>query len=720
MSTIRYEGSFYSAYTSKEYTVSIYDTSGSFVKKEVTIIDCELSYLAGDETRFDTVMTAELTTKLLINDSDLDNFIEDIAGAPEGRFIVVLKEGNNFEFIGYMLPDLAEQEDVPIEVGYQFTLKATDGLARLKDIDYSLTGSIYGGEVDFITIILRCLNKLTEVTDFYGTKSDFLKTRINWHCNDYTYSASIDPFLQTRMPNRAFHTVDNKNNVKFSSCFQVLTEICRAWGARMMYSNGSFWITQVNELANGGSLKYFTYTKTGTQTSETLNLLLTQDQNAPDTTDVLRLSGGLFRFFPPLKFTQVDYRHIQTENLLAGQTFDAATAPNPFVFGEVSDQAGQARFAVQVSLTYAATNRTDPPGVTGLWFVFGLRIELAGLYLDRQVSFVTGNPVYGATVWSGTSSARYQVAVYVPENEDDNYDYVSFITPNMPASGTFKFDITLDRVFGSSGQEYVTPVATYVWRADNIYVEHLYEGTLSAQSDIRRFIATNDFTSNSATSKITTIIGDGIGFNSPGHLEVKDDTNEWVFASDWRVGNSGSFIPFSALLAQEFIRGQLTPVRKWEGTYINMNGALLRAHNVIDRNDGKLVMMSGTFRLGRDEVSGQWFYLNTASSGWTNETFVDFPEGEGAETGRPKSGQLTGSNDNIPLLKTFRIEIAGSDFPYTVTANNGILPSNLAQFTLYMNGQMLSDNWYTVTGSVVALTFSPEKDDVFVIIFTTL
>jgi hypothetical protein len=235
MSTIRYEGSFFSAYTGKEYTVSIYDTSGSFVKKEVTIIDCELSYLAGDETRFDTVMTAELTTKLLIQDSDQDSFIEDIAAAPEGRFIVVLKEGSNFEFIGYMLPDLAEQEDVPIEVGYQFTLKATDGLARLKTIDYFIPNLNYLSFSQIITIILKCLNYLTEVTDFYGTKSDFLKTRVNWHSDKYTYSNTIDPLLNSRLPERAFITRDTKGNVKYNNCFEVLSKICRAWGARMMY-----------------------------------------------------------------------------------------------------------------------------------------------------------------------------------------------------------------------------------------------------------------------------------------------------------------------------------------------------------------------------------------------------------------------------------------------------------------------------------------------------
>lgn len=720
MSTIRYEGSFYSAYTSKEYTVSIYDTSGSFVKKEVTIIDCELSYLAGDETRFDTVMTAELTTKLLINDSDLDNFIEDIAGAPEGRFIVVLKEGNNFEFIGYMLPDLAEQEDVPIEVGYQFTLKATDGLARLKDIEYLIPGIPYLDMSSMITIILRCLNKLTEVTGFYGTKSDFLKTRINWHSDKYTYANTIDPFLNSRMPDRAFYTRDTKGNIKYNSCFEVLTKICRAWGARMMYSNGSFWITQVNELANGGSLKYFTYTKTGTQTSETLNLLITQDQNSPDTTDVLRLSGGLFRFFPPLKFVEVDYKHIATENLLAGYTWSDFIGTNPQLVAQVDDQFGTARIATSLLLSYRAENFTTPPGDIGLWFVFNITVQVNGAYLNRQVYFINGYPEYGSIGWSGSATNGYQIAVYVPSSLQTYYQNVFFVSENISGSGDLIFDVYLHSVYDNAGNIINTPVATYTWGADNIVVEHLYEGTFSAQSDIRRFVATNDFTTNSAVQRITTFIGDGIGLNSPGHLQVKDDTAAWVLAEDWRVGNSGSYIPFSALLAQEFIRGQLTPVRKWEGTHINMNGALLRAHNVINRTDGKLVMMSGTFRLGRDEVSGQWFYLNTASSGWTNEAFVDFPEGEGADAGRPKTGMLTGDGSSAPILKTFRVEFAGSDLPYTVTANNGILPSNLAQFTLYMNGQMLSDNWYTVTGSVVALTFAPEKDDVFVIIFTTL
>jgi hypothetical protein len=84
------------------------------------------------------------------------------------------------------LPDLAEQEDLPLEVGYVFTIKATDGLGRLKTIDYNNAGAPYGNSTPILEIILKCLNKLTEVSAEYGAKDDFLKTLVNWHAEQYS------------------------------------------------------------------------------------------------------------------------------------------------------------------------------------------------------------------------------------------------------------------------------------------------------------------------------------------------------------------------------------------------------------------------------------------------------------------------------------------------------------------------------------------------------
>jgi len=712
----RYLGQFFSAYTEQQYTVVLYDEDFVGTAEDVTFASVELSYPAGNAGRFDTILASALNVKMIVNTSGLDTFVEDLAGAREGRFILQLLQGITSQFVGYVLPDLAQQEDTTIEVGYILDLQATDGLARLKTIDYNNAGTAYTDDDTVIEHIFNCLNKLTDVLGFYSGSNWLLRTVVNWHAQQYTYSADIDPLLQSRIPHRAFYTIDTRGNYKFKTCFEVLDELCKAWGARMLYSNYSFWFVQVNELATPSAKKVFNYTKTQVQTSGTVDLRKDHDQTDP-TSDLLRLAGGVYRFYPPLMKVQVDYRHIATENLLAGKTFSYDTAPNPFAFGSVDYFGGFARFSIRVNFTYRAENRDDPPGVVPLWFVFAFRIQVADIYLDRPVVFSGGTPGYGATVWTGSSAGRYEIAVYVPENEDDNYESVAFITPALPATGNFVFDINLDQVFNGNGTEYVTPVADYIWRAESVYVEHLYEGTLDTQSDIRRFVAVNDEADNSAMIELATIIGDGIGTNSPGHLEVQDDSDDWVLSDGWRVGNSGSFLSHSALLAQEIIRGQLTPVRRFLGRYHNRNSSIYFPHHVIDRADGVMVFGGGTFRPAVDEVNGEWFFITPQSTGWTNEPYVDIPGDQSASAGRP-SGGGGGSGGNVTPLRIFSQSFTGTTSDtVTITVNAGQLPTNAAAIIVDLNGQMLNSTYYTVAAPDIQLTFNLESTDVLTIRF---
>ena len=715
----RFKGSFFSAYTSKEYELTIYDESGSFILKDVQLIDCAITYLNGADETSDPIMPAELRADLLIDNADLNTFVEDLAGASEGRFLVKLERDSIIEFLGYVLPDLSEIEDIPLEIGYKFTLKATDGLGRLKGVQYSLFDDTpYSGSSTFVDIILKCLNKNTELQSFYGTKADFLKTLVNWHAEQYTYSNTIDPLLNTRVPERAFYTRDKKGNYKFRTCYDVLKSICEAWNARMIYSLASFQFLQVSEIANYTSRKFFTYTRTGTQGDVTESFSITHNQTS-GTTDLMRLAGGKFTFLPPLKYVLIDYKHIATENLLAGQVFSSDNTPNPFVFGNIDDQGETAKLYVSALISYAVTNRTDPPGVIGLWLIFSLQIEVENLYLNRQITFIGGVPQAGAITWSGSSASRYQVAIYVPEDEEIHYQSIAFLTPELPAAGEFVFDVTLDKVFSASGFEYVSPVGTYFWTVGNLSVEHLWEGTLDGQSDIRRFIANNDTSGNSAFIEKETIIGDGIGVNSPGHLEVKNDTAAWVLADKWRIGNSGSYIPFSALKAQEIIRGQLAPIRKYNGTLFQKTDTLYRPNQVVlHSGTGTMVFMGGTFRLGVDEVDGTWFYIDLETTGWTNQAPIDYPEGKGADAGKPKSfgGEDPGAK---PIERTFREEFTGITDTIIVTVNNGLLPTSVNQIWVYQNGQLISSTYYTIAGDTISLTYTAEGYDEFTVIFTT-
>lgn len=702
----RLTGQFYSAYTQQQFTVIVYDSEFAGASSEIIVASCEYNYPQGNAGRFDPILSAEASIRVLVNDSGIDDFVEELAGAQEGRFMLQILQGLSSQFIGYVLPDLAQQEDTTLEVGYLLELRATDGLARLKTLDYNNNGTAYGGEETITGHILNCLNKLTALMDFYGGSSELLKTRVNWHSDQHTYTVgNEDPAELTRIPHRAFYTIDNRGNYKYKSCFDVLTEICRAWGARMIFSDYAFWLVQYNELATDAAIKVFSYTKSGTQTSANVDFRKThtQDDNA---SNLVAISGGIYRWYAPLMKVQIDYRHIQTRNLLAGQIFTNELLNSPYVVGDVSDFGGIARFSVSFNMIYRAENRDDPPGVVGLWFVFGIRIEVDGLYLDRDCLISGGAPVYsGAVTWSGSSSARYEVAMYVPENEDDNFDSVFFLTPFLPASGEFVFDITLDRVYKADGTEYVTPVADYVWRADNLYVEHLYEGTLDQQSDIRRFRAVNDTDGNSAMIELTTIIGDGIGTNSPGHLESYDGAN-WVLSDGWRVGSSGSYLAHSALLAQEVARGQLSPVRKWQGEYNNRNTSIYKPHHVVKRPNGMMVFSGGRFNPYLDSIQGEWFFITPTGSGWTNEPYEDIqPDSDTGGTRAGGGGGSTGGGTTSPMRifsQTFDT-VTGNEV--TVTVNGGVLPTNADAIMVFWNGQLIVPDFYTVAGSDITFTF---------------
>jgi hypothetical protein len=713
----RYGGQFYSAYTEQQYSVFIFDEDYTGDVQTVMLQDVAISYPQGEGNRFDTILSARASAKIIINTSDLATFVEDLAGAQEGRFLMQLWKGIAPVFIGYILPDLATEEDTTTAIGGILDLQATDGLARLKTIDYSNNGTAYGGEDTFIAHALKCLNKLTTISGFYPSENYILKTLVNWHSDKYTYSSGIDPLLQSRTPHRAFYSVDSRGNYKFKSCFDVLQEICKAWGCRMFYADYAFWIVQVNEMSADATKTAFVYTKTGGASTESIDFRKDHDQNNP--TELIRIAGGVYRFLPPLMKVQVDYRHIQTRNLLAGETFAYDTAPDPFDAGSVDDFGTLARLSVNALITYRAENRDDPPGVVGLWFIFAFRIQVDDLYLDRQVFFTGGVPDYGLTSWTGSTSGRYEIAVYVPENEEDNYYQASFVTPNLPVSGTLIFDVTLDQVFNASGTEYVTPVADYVWAVNNLYVEHLYEGTLDSQSDIRRFVATNDTPDNSAMIELTTIIGDGIGMNSPGHIEVQNDADEWVLSEGWRVGNSGSYVAFSALLAQEIIRGQLTPVRRFQGRYNNYGTSIYSMLNSIDRADGIMLPAGGTFSPAIDDINGEWFFNTPAASGWTLEPFVDIApdsSGGGGNIGGGSGGGSTGGT--TPPVRIYKQSFTGTTSDtVTVTVNGGTMPTNEAGILVFLNQGVLTDDAYTINGADIELTFNLDSSDTLTVIF---
>lgn len=693
----RFTGHFYSAYTAQQYTVVLYDDEFVGSPTAVDIAACDFNYPSGNAGRFDTILAAELSVKLFINTAGLDTFVEELAGASEGRFMLQLLAGITPEFIGYVLPDLAQQEDTTLEVGYLLEMRATDGLARLKTIDYNNAGVVYSGEETITGHILNCLNKLPSFADFYTT-TPILKTRVNWHSAQHVYVVgNEDPAELTRVPHRAFYSIDTRGNYKYKSCFDVLTEICRAWGARMVYSDYAFWLVQYNEMATDAAQTVFTYTKTGTQSTESVDFRREHNQTDP-ASELVRLSGGVYRFYPPLMKTQVDYRHIATRNLLAGWS-----AGNPETGVNIDDYNNTAVFYFSGQVVYSISDMFAP-GDLPLWVTLRLKIRVGASYLSREGSISGGVPTYGTLQFTNDNTDRYDIIVMVlQEDVQETYSY-TFYSPVIPnGGGEFEFDTEQGTTFRLDGSIY-SEVATVFTSLQAAYMELLFDGTLDNQADVRRFVSTNNTTGNSAMTEITTIIGDGIGTNSPGHLESYDGAN-WVLSEGWRVGAAGSYIAHSALLAQEVMRGQLTPVRRFQGTY-NNNTAIYKPHHVIKRSDGIMVFAGGRFVPGLDSIEGEWYFISPQATGWTNEPYEDIPADQSSNAGRPSGGGSGSGGGTTTPVRIFsqHFETVTAN-TVTVTVNGGTLPTNADALMVFWNGQLITADYYTVTGSDIAFTF---------------
>lgn len=697
-----------------------------------TVYDFECLSLAiewrGDDAkeRFSPIIGSEAKISILVNNADLEDFITDLVGAVEGRFTVTIgtNDGINVQsrWCGYITTDLATIEDVPLEVGYAANLSAVDGLGVLKGVKYSETEYYpYTGDATFVEHILNCINQLGFVSTYYGSITPILRTICNWHANEYTYATSINPLSRSRVSHAAFYWVDNKGNYRFRTCYEVLEYIATAWGARIMFSGSSFWFVQVNQYSNPAANTVFTYLANGTEgTDSATDLRLIHDQANPTSSDLLRFSGGVFSFFAPLKYVEVNYQHLQSRNILAGVTIvngDPATFETLEVFN----------FASSAFLSYSANVRLNATWVSGTfvnWYaVFRIQIQCGGYYY-------VGGDGYSEPAWTLSPGYYYVVAPIVSTENYNSVFSISFVTPELGniVSDNLTFSASLYKAYDLANNELDIDPATgevlISYEIFNQYLEAVGDGNFDEQSDILRYSATNNSYATKE-AKLTTSIGDGPNSITPGHIEVLNNSSSWVSSTGWRVGNSGTFKPFSQLLVNEIIRGQLITARRFQTSFKNLNAPYLplQPHVAIYYGAQNWVCQSFTWDLNTNIGTGEWYMLQTGT-GFTENDIEFVPEGSdsgpstSAGSGSTGSGggggTSTGGGGSQPAITG--INVYSQEFlntisaSQTITVNGGSLPTNEAQIKVYMNGQKLLQSQWSVSGSTITIDSNTHYD----------
>ena len=298
----------------RKIVVTIKDKVFSGMTYDFDTIGLQLQYdseSSQGQERFTPIIGSRCSLSLLINNNDLQTLLLDIGLAVEGRFTMELTayEDDNttvsFKWYGYIVTDLVEFEDIPLSIGYQAQISAIDGLGWLKTLDYKSAVGPYNGQDTVVQHILNCLNQLDFVQENLVANSlPVLHTIFNWHENTTAYSANSDYSLLTVIQHRAFYHKDTKSNYNYQSCYDVLKKICQTFGARLIFSGNQYWFIQVNEYSRTPATKrYFKYSALGVQSAGTFtaDLTISNIQTNLPGSDLMRLSGGKWTYYPSLK-----------------------------------------------------------------------------------------------------------------------------------------------------------------------------------------------------------------------------------------------------------------------------------------------------------------------------------------------------------------------------------------------------------------------------------
>lgn len=724
----RYIGNFYSDLTDTQYFVTLFDADFAGTQSVFRIVDMEITYDADVQERFAPILAAKISLKIRINDAGTEALVQDMIVAEEGRFTITVSDGvftPTLLLHFYMLIDLVSIEDAPHDdgVGYVFEMQGTDGIGRLKSIDYNNAGTAYSGAETFTEHIFNCINKLPAITALYTT-GYILKVACNWRENSRTVDLNENPLDISRIDHKAFFQIDKDGNYIYKSCYDVLKMIAQAWGARILFSEYGYWFQQYNKMLDADDLYVYAYDKTQAMTVLTAqDITIDHAQGSPTITDVIKLAGGRFGFFPPLAYISLDYNHNADQNLLAGAVWPGSGTVT--VTG-LDDNSTTSRLRYTSRLDYTISG-SPTPSLFPLYAVFEIRMRVDTLYWARTISWSGGSPVYGTPQWSATPGWFF--AVLIPDSDEAGIIYPEILTEALTASGDLTFTVLLSGVYDTTGTTIGGDVGTLTWTFSANYLELLFNGSIAEQTTIRRFRNNNDTANQSAKIEMSTIIGDGPTLSAPGHIEVLSDLSAWLLSSQWRVGASGSFFDFNQLLINEIIRGQLTPVRRQYGAFLNVN-EIFHAHKVMQREGDYYIFQTGSFRFGADEFSGEWWQLGTSltlpTTGWTPADVVNTSSGGGSVATGGGSGSTggtgggsggTGGGSSI-VTKYFTEQFTGADFSanaFTVTENGGILPMDAAQILVFYNG-VLTNEW-SHTGSVITMSFQVYFSDIIVVHF---
>ena len=145
-----------------------------------------------------------------------------------------------------------------------------------------------------------------------------LKMVSNWWSQQHTFDSGENPLETTVVDLNAFHNYDSDGTIRKTSYYDILTNICRAFGIRFYFADGSFRAEQIFERDND-NIREFAYKRNGNLIG---NEVVTRDKTIDQTSNAARLAGNIYNFLPAVNKTTIrtDEGDVNYGGIISNQT----------------------------------------------------------------------------------------------------------------------------------------------------------------------------------------------------------------------------------------------------------------------------------------------------------------------------------------------------------------------------------------------------------------
>ena len=626
---VRLEQTIYDA-EDQAWTIRVHDASWGGGSIGYDITGASVNYQSSTRERFAPILPSVADIQIRIDGATLEAFVTDLIGAAEKRFRLEIRKGAAQFWIGNILTDNIRRQDK--ERPYIFAIRATDGLASLKDVDYNNTGTDYTGRQRCTEHIVNCLNKIG-TADLFSTA--ILSTAVTWYSAQHA-STSVDPLHESRFDHRRYIKIDTGGKKTYYNCYEVLESVCEAFGARLFQSDGTFKVIQINEF-EGANFALFNYDTSTVLDSTTAAATYSKT----DATNITRLYGGNFEYFPALSKVIVRYTHFQAQSIIPGDAIAFADYTGP----DVDSGGGTSKMLISFNYNFKAAFNTVSD-FKALRFVIRLKIQVGTNYLTRiaTVDSTTGAVSYSAVTWE-SSLNYFEIATTLSTVNNITFygSLNNFVTPDIPADGVIVINGQYNRAYTASGDS-ISPTATASVNFYNAYFEIVAGGTLESRSNEFIYEVDNDLTDNSKKYEVNTEIGDGPSYTGLGALQVFGGVG-WSVSNGWAQGNTSGTDEIGQLLAQEILLTQAAPVPIINATY---NGFLSPLYAIYYQSEYH-IPLSCSIDLIQGKVRGNFFRCDSNGSAITDKdkeaAFEPAASDKGISVLTPSQG--SGSTDLI-------------------------------------------------------------------------